>query len=180
MTDVGGAPDAPDAPRPPDSAANDPFRRLLEAAGNGEEWAWSRLHETYGARLRGFLAARGVPDPDAAVGEVLVRVARTLPRFDGDEAAFDVEVFRSARRLVDDDPRRVLAGDDAPLPPAQGLPGHLQGVLDQLAPLDRDAILLVVVAGLTPAQVGEVLGISAESVDDATRRGLGDLSQVLF
>lgn len=161
--------------------ATDPFGRLVEAAAGGEEWAWSRLHETYGARLRGFLAARGATDPDAAVGEVLVLVARALPRFTGGEADLDVEVFVAARRWVDDDPRRVLADDGAaPVAPAPGLPGHLQGVLEQLTPLDRDALLLVTVGGLDAAAAGKVLGIGADGVEQATRRGLGELAQVLF
>lgn len=78
------------------------FGEVLQAARDGEDWAWSRLYQTLAADLLRFLTAQGAADPEDCLGEAFVSLVKGLPNFEGDERALRAFAFTIARsRLVD-------------------------------------------------------------------------------
>ncbi|MDZ7731847.1 MAG: sigma-70 family RNA polymerase sigma factor [Acidimicrobiia bacterium] len=147
-------------------------------------------------RLAAFFRARGVEDPEAATSEVLLRVFRSIERFEGGEREFESWVFTIARRLAIDEHRRTTRrprSTEAPVPdgvapddPATDALDRLHGgevraVLDGLTDEQRDVVLLRVVADLPAEQVGEIIGKAPDAVRALQHRALArlrrDLSQ---
>lgn len=80
----------------------DQFQGILTAAQDGGEWAVAILYRWLHPAVVGYLRARTGDDADDLASETWLAVARALPGFTGDEAAFRSWVFTIAhRRLVD-------------------------------------------------------------------------------
>lgn len=178
---------------PPDGRT---FVSLLEAAQAGSGWAFEQLFRTYAPKVRGYIRARGVAEPDELTNDVFVAVFRSLGRFEGDEAAFRSWLFTIARnRLVDERRRRARRVNVVPaeVPDSIEVPGGdveaealanlgaewAADVLDQLAPDQRDVLLLRIVADLTIDQIAHLLGKRPGAVKALQRRGLAAVKRIL-
>jgi len=147
------------------------FSQQLKAAAKGEEWAWAKFHEWLSPRVRGYLAARGMQDPDQGVGGVFVHVARSTRSFTGGPKEFEAHVFHLAKRYAEDDPDRLPQLVDPP---------YVISALGQLPADEREVLLLLFIGRLDMVQIGSVIERDPPVAADITRRALGSLSQVLF
>lgn len=178
---------------PPDDA---PFEAVLAAAQSGSGRAFEQFYRTYAPRVSRYLAGRGAVEPDELTNDVFVSVFRTLPRFDGDETAFRSWLFTIARnRLVDErrrHSRRVETvpteiadtaeptGGDVETEALANLGSRWAGsVLAQLAPDQRDVLLLRIIADLTIDQIAQMLGKRPGAVKALQRRGLAAAKRIL-
>lgn len=136
------------------------------------------------------MRARGVDEPEDLTGEVFVQLVRDLPRFEGDAEAFRAWVFTiayhrlldarrySRRRPVEPAPHEALEsrggrGGDAETEALEHLATErVREALDQLAPGQRDVLLLRIVGDLTVDQVARVIGKRPGAVKALQRRGL--------
>ena len=171
------------------------FPQVLAAAREGAEWAWVRLYRELAPPLLGYLGARGSAEPDDLAGEVFLQVVRDLRTFEGDGRDFRAWVFTVAHhRLVDDARRRARRPADSvaevmePEPVTEDTVGQVDRALalervrrliGQLAPDQRDVLLLRVLGGLTVAEVAQVVGKSTGAVKALQRRGLLRVKQAL-
>lgn len=141
------------------------FHDVLDAARLGSEWAWSALWEDLAGSVVGYMRARGVSEPDEAVGDVFASMASSLGGFTGDEDAFRSWVFTIAhRRMVDHTRRRSRSREEPTAEPSESevVGGDPADVFEMQASEDR---ALAMLASLTPDQA-EVLAL----------RVIGDLS----
>lgn len=152
-------------------AAAEKAQQLVTGASLGEEWAWNALHRDLSPALRGYVVGCGVADPDAVVGEALVRLARDLA---GAEATFEEAVvwaFLHARAILHE--RRQL-DIDAGRP--TGTPSLVVMALAPLSQAQREVLLLRVTARLDDDETATVLGITPEAVRELVRDALGVLA----
>lgn len=178
----------------------DPFERpdeptaadaLITAAQTGAAWAWRQLYDDLAPVVAGYIRAQGVRDVDDVCGDVWLSITRGIATFSGSAAGFRSWVFVIVHRRVLDHRRRDGRRREAPEPdldldamaePARAAEDdvlrrlafdRVVGVLERLAPDQRDVLVLRVVADLTVAQVAEVLGKTEGSVKALQRRGFG-------
>lgn len=165
---------------------------VMDAARNGESWAFDRLFAELARPLRAFAVARGADDPDGLVNEVLSEVFSTLPSFDGDSGAFRGFVFYVARRrVIDEYRRRARRPRTTPTPDVDGKhapagrdePGEMAGLATQsalraLATLtddQRDVLVLRVVCDLGLAETAAALDKPITAIKALQRRGIATL-----
>jgi RNA polymerase sigma-70 factor (ECF subfamily) len=171
------------------------FREVLTAAQRGDEQAFSRLFRDVQPVLLRYL--RVAADPGSAedvASETWVHVVRGLASFRGDEQAWRGWLLTTARRRAIDsgrlrDRQRTRGWEDADEPsPAPAAEAEALEALDTraalalvatLPPQQAEAVVLRVVAGLSPAQVGAILGCSPGAVRVAVHRGLRRLAELL-
>lgn len=154
----------------------DGFAQVLRAAQSGDELAFSSIYRDLNAPLLRYFGAQVPSDAEDLVAETWLSIARGLGSFSGDEAGFRGWMFTIAhRRLVQywrDAARRPTspvdleslvdrAGSDDT--EEMALQGSLAGTAARriAAALPREqahVVLLRVVAGLSVAQVAEILG----------------------
>jgi RNA polymerase sigma-70 factor (ECF subfamily) len=173
----------------PDRSLREQFPRILAAACAGGEWAWRELYEAIAPQLTRYLRARGVPEPDDVVGETFVKVVRYIDGFEGDEAAFRTWVFTIGRNLVVDDLRKrarrpvdVVSDDQLATAAPHGdteddamqdlASAHIEEILRHLSVDQRDVLLLRILAGLTIAEIAQVVGKKEGAVKMLQARGL--------
>jgi RNA polymerase sigma-70 factor (ECF subfamily) len=172
------------------------FDDVLAAARAGGEAAWRALYEDLAPILRGYLGRQGARDVDDLVGDVWLRVVRSLERFDGDEGAFRSWVFTIAHhRLIDQrrqrgrrsvDPAETAdleaalpeAPDTAELAVEARTSEEIAALLGVLTDDQRD-VLLLRLAGLTVVEVAEVVGRTPNATKALQRRGLRSLERHL-
>jgi RNA polymerase sigma-70 factor, ECF subfamily len=104
------------------SVIGDGFDRVLAAARDGDELAWSALYDSLAPQLLGYLRGRGAPEPEDQLGETFLQVARDLSSFAGDEAGFRSWVFTIAHRRLLDAVRSRRRRPAVPLPPERLAP----------------------------------------------------------
>lgn len=171
------------------------FPHTLQAARKGSEWAWACIYRDLAPVVLGYLRAQRASEPDDLTGEVFLQVIRDIGRFEGTERDFRAWVFTIARhRLVDEGRRRsrrpvqlsgdvTLSADEAADVEMQVLRSdasdRVHRIIGQLAPDQRDVLLLRIVADLTVEEVARVVGRSAGAVKALQRRGLAAVGHVL-
>jgi RNA polymerase sigma-70 factor (ECF subfamily) len=173
----------------------DAFPALLAAAQSGAPWAWQRLYEWLAPAVAGYLRVQGVRDVDDVTSEVFLGVVRGIDAFAGDEVHFRSWVFVIAHRRLQDERRRVsrrpppeLPGDTLPAPTGGDAEDdalrslattRVHALCEQLAPDQRDVILLRIVADLTVDEIARVLDKTSGAVKQLQRRGFGALRRML-
>lgn len=166
---------------------------IVEEAAAGSESAWLKIVETLGPPVRGFARARGAVEPEDVTQEVFLDAARNIGTFHGDWAAFRSWVFTIAYRRVADDHRhrsrrvKTVAVPDGleEMTPGPETPedniletervSHLLRAMDGLNQVERDVVLLRVIAELDSAEVAEIVGKSAGNVRVIQNRALEKL-----
>jgi RNA polymerase sigma-70 factor, ECF subfamily len=176
--------------------ADSEFARLLHAAQEGDEAAFTELFRAVQPRLLRYLRTVGGPLADDVAAETWLSVVRGLRRFHGDRAGWQSWVFTIARARLVDAQRRA---DRSPQPVDTDLvlrdrpgPSDVSGSVDEMfsteaalaliAQLPRqqaEVVLLRHVAGLDVAHTARVLGRRAGAVRVADHRGLRRLAELL-
>jgi RNA polymerase sigma factor (sigma-70 family) len=168
------------------------FERLLAAARQGDEPAWTRLYLDLAPVLTGYLAGQGCPSAEDVTSETLLQVVRDLSRFDGDESRFRSWVFTIAHHRLIDARRKAQARPSDPTEDevleecgpritfedetiAHLGPSELDHLLHATTPDQRDVLLLRYVADLSLHEVADVLGKGYDAVKALHRRGLDAL-----
>lgn len=169
------------------------FESVLAGAKEGAEWAWSKLYHWLSADLRGYMRARGAKDPDGALGDVLMQVARNVATFEGDAQSFRSWAFMVAHHRVIDHSRKQQRNLSTPTDPSTlpSLPDpasveaevleslsavEIRAWLEEhLTPYQLDVVLLRVFGGFSAAEVADVLGKEAGAVRVSQHRALAAL-----
>ena len=172
---------------------DDGFGELLRSAQAGDPAAFDELVRWLESPLVAFLHARGAEDPGGMANEVLVRVFRSIGRFEGGGAQFRAWVFRIARNaLIDERRYRARRPDTVPtvheeLPEAVtvdvtdriGERERVEALLGDLTDEQREVLLLRVVAGLSVEETAQAVGRPAGAVRALQHRALARLRSVL-
>ena len=176
--------------------ADSEFARLLHAAQEGDEAAFTELFRSVQPRLLRYLRTVGGPLAEDVAAETWLSVVRGLTRFRGDESGWHSWVFTIARARLVDAQRRA---DRAPQPVDTDLvlrdtpgPSDVSGSVDemfsteaalaligQLPRQQAEVVLLRHVVGLDVAHTARVLGRRAGAVRVADHRGLRRLAELL-
>jgi RNA polymerase sigma factor (sigma-70 family) len=172
------------------SETSDRLDAQLDRARTGDPRALDELFREYASSVVGYLRARRVSDPDDLANEVFVRAFRSIHTVRGDSDRFRSWLFGIAHNAAVDEARRrrrrpretaldpwhLPAGGDVEIDAAALLERQaLHKLIDELAPDQRDVLLLRVVGDLSVAQTAAVLDKSYEAVKALQRRGLGAL-----
>jgi RNA polymerase sigma-70 factor (ECF subfamily) len=172
------------------------FPSVLTAARADAPWAYRRIFEALSGPVRGYLQARGATDPEDLTSEVFLGAFRNLDSFEGDLDAFRSWIFTIAHRRMIDERRRELRRPRttqldperhdvaADMDPAGAVLGelehsHLGPLLADLRPLERDALLLRVVAGLDVEQAAAVLEVTPGHLRVLQHRALSALRRAV-
>lgn len=172
------------------------FDDVLLAAQAGAGWAFTRLYEDLAGVVTGYLRQQGAYEPDDVASETFLHVFSGIGSFEGDQDAFRSWVFTIAHRRLIDERRRigrrpevVVDGAAEGQPDAGPAPDHtvineahweeLEQHLAILTRLQRDVVLLRVVAGLSVAETAAVVDRSEDAVRQLQHRGLRALEEDL-
>lgn len=173
------------------------FSGIVAAAGRGEHTALTLLFRAYQPALLRYLRSQAPTAADDLASEVWIGVARRLPHFVGDEAAFRGWLFTIARRRVIDHRRRAARDRSEPLSS-----DHLDTIIDlgvasdpatavvdrasaqdavdalvaELTPDQAEVVLLRVVSGLSVAEVARLTGRPPGTVRVLCHRALRRLA----
>ena len=155
---------------------------------------FSVVYRTYAAQVLGYLTARGVEDPEAAMQEVFLSVLPRLDSVQGGAAGLRTFIFSVAHaRMVDDYRRQSRTPAKVPFEPdldqredssaeKEALerisPQEVLGLLDALPQEQREVLGLRLVAGLTVEQAAEAMGKSEGAVKQLQRRALLKLREI--
>ena len=156
--------------------------------------AFSLVYKTYASQVLGYLTARGVEDPEAAMQEVFVSVLPRLDTVRGGESGLRTFIFSVAHaRMVDDHRRQsrtpVKLSFEPELDQRQDTsaekealqrisPQEVLALLDGLPQDQRDVLSLRLIGGLTVEQTAEAMEKSAGSVKQLQRRALLTLREL--
>lgn len=155
---------------------------------------FSLVYRTYASQVLGYLTARGVEDPEAAMQEVFLSVLPRLGTVHGGAAGLRTFIFSVAHaRMVDDHRRQNRTPAKLPFEPeldqredssAEDValerisPQEVLRLLDGLPGDQREVLSLRLVAGLTFEQAAEAMGKSAGAVKQLQRRALLKLREL--
>ncbi|TLM87104.1 RNA polymerase sigma factor [Pseudarthrobacter sp. NamE5] len=155
---------------------------------------FSVVYRTYASQVLGYLTARGVEDPEAAMQEVFLSVLPRLASVHGGDAGLRTFIFSVAHaRMVDDHRRQSRTPAKLPFEPeldqredssaeSEALqrisPQEVLGLLDTLPQDQREVLSLRLVGGLTVEQTAEAMGKSGGSVKQLQRRALLKLREL--
>ncbi len=173
-------------------AGDDQFQELLARARHGSGQALRSLYDSLNGEVAGYLRVRGATDVGVATNEVFHRAFSRLDRFKGNESGFRSWVFTIAHNLLIDEHRKrirrpnVVAGIDPGRHDTSG--GDVEAeamarlnstdvaaLLDGLTESQREVMVLRIVAGLTLAEVADVLGRPVGAVKSLQHRAVESL-----
>jgi RNA polymerase sigma-70 factor (ECF subfamily) len=198
LGDLPGAVTPPSAQRlPHDGALAAPLDDVVvDAARRGERRAWEAAYRVYGKGLMGFLVLRlgDVEDAAEALSETFLRGLEKVSGFRGDANAFRAWLYRIARNVATDRLRsrsRLQPVTDQAEATDPSVPGPDEGVISSedaaevreafaaLPDDDREVLWLRVCAGLSAAEVGDIVGKRAGAVRMQQLRALETLARKL-
>ena len=162
----------------------------------GDPTAWAAIYDDLAPAVLAFLRARGAFEPEDLLGEVMLQVARDLPRFAGGQAELRSWVFQIARNRMIDDARYRQRRPVTSLPPAElvaaaGTGDAERDVVDRLVDerilrlmrelpaAQRDVVILRFFSDLTIAEIAHVVGKREGAVKALQRRALARLRKRL-
>ena len=170
------------------------FEAVLAAAQADTPWAYERLWRALAPAVASYLRLQGAEDAEDLTSEVFLGAFRNLRRFSGNEDQFRGWLFTIAHRRLLDDRRRAAVrpawGGDGRVPDRRAgdteddalralAEDRVRDLCRQLAPGQRDVLLLRLVADLTVEQVAAALGRTPGAVKALQRRGLAALREIL-
>ena len=159
---------------------------LLDRARCGDGDAWSQIVHELGPRVQGYAQGKGVVDAEDVVQDVFTAAARQIGAFDGEWRAFRSWIFSIAYRQIvnryrspsrhDGELPRVLVDEDL-IGPDQAvvireMASEAVAAMDVLSEIERDVVLLRVIAGLDTAEVAKAVGKRAGNVRVIQSRAL--------
>ncbi len=166
-----------------------PFEQVLTSAKAGFPTAFENLFALLARPLAAYFRSQGAVDPAGSANDVLLRVFQGLGRFEGDERQFRAWVFTIARNsLVDERRKNRRRVKVLPIEASEGqLPEHppsdhgaldrlatrdAVGIIEALAPDQREVLLLRILGDFSIEQVASVVGKRPGAVKALQRRGL--------
>jgi RNA polymerase sigma factor (sigma-70 family) len=173
------------------------FNEVLEAGRRGEPWAFEAIYRDLAPAVLGYLRGQGARYPEDLTSEVFIAIVGGLKGFQGEERAFRSWVFTIVHRRLVDERRSLIRRREISVPPdalrlvepqerhgdaeeeaVRGLEfRRLLRMLDILTPEQRTVLLLRVVADLSLAEVGAMLGKKEAAVKMLQRRALLKLTR---
>jgi RNA polymerase sigma-70 factor (ECF subfamily) len=159
----------------------------LVLARNGDRAAFGRLFEAVRPQLRGYLRALCAPDEvDDVVSDVALRAFGSINRFDGDDAKFRSWIFTIAHHRAVDMRRKLRRSEPLTASHTARMPGgnaesdamsrlgavEIHKVLRILSPLQRQVLMLRVVADLSVEETAAIVGKRPETVRVLQHRAL--------
>lgn len=173
----------------------DRFDDVLRRAALGEEAAFADLYRDVHPPLLRYLRTLAWEHAEDAASETWLELARGLTTFSGSEGQFRSFVFTVARRKLIDrvrwEARRPTAAWEAGAEDGPTEPDVADRVLEDdatsralalvrtLPPDQAEAVILRVMVGLEPAEIGAVMGRTAGAVRVLVHRGLRRLEKDL-
>jgi RNA polymerase sigma factor (sigma-70 family) len=166
----------------------------LDLARGGDSRGFDVLFRAHSAAVVGYLRARQVTDADDLANEVFLRAFRSVHTLNGDADRFRTWLFGIAHNAAIDDARhRRRRPRERSLDAASNAGGGdvesealaeidktvVRRLLDDLAPDQRDVLLLRIVGDLSVAQTAAVVNKSYEAVKALQRRGIAALRRNL-
>lgn len=173
------------------------LKRTVRRAAGGDEEAAGTLFDEYHPRVYAYALAklRKPADAEDVASETFARVLRDLDKFRWRGAGFEAWLFRIAANLVVDHTRvgaRETPSEEAPedriataeLDPADRVVSdesarEIKGLLGELAPEQREVLLLRFAGGLDTNEAGRVLGKKANAVRQLQFRALENLREMM-
>lgn len=172
---------------------------LVARARDGDGDAWSEIVRELGPRVQGYARGKGIVDAEDVVQDVFTAAARGIGDFDGEWRAFRSWIFSIAYRQIVNryrNPSRNIGElppyliDEYYLAPDEALvmretASDAVAALDVLNDVERDVVLLRVIADLDTAEVAKAVGkrtgnvrvIQSRALDkvraELVRRGYG-------
>lgn len=164
---------------------------LVARARAGDESAWREIVAEIGPRLRGYARARGAPDPDDVMQDVLMAAAERISEFEGGGGAFRSWIFSIAYRKIAD--RHRVSGRETPvdrLPdrPAASPEHDLMerasrsaafDALRVLTGVERDVVLMRVIGEMATPEVARAVGKSVGNVRVIQHRAMARVREEL-
>jgi RNA polymerase sigma factor (sigma-70 family) len=162
----------------------------VRAAQAGGTWAFARLWELLAPRVAAYVRNRGVSSPDDVTSEVFLAAFARIGDFDGDGDAFRRFLFTLAHHKSVDDlrkrfgprvPRQDVSAREQDLPCSPSaedvvlhgeLTPRIATLLAGLPGVQREVLLLRVVAGLEVSDVAVIVGRSEGAVKQLQHRAL--------
>ena len=170
----------------------------IDAARAGAEWAWTAIYDELAPAVLGYLRARRAAEPEDLTGEVFLQAVRDLPRFQGSGSDLRAWIFTIAHHRFLDERRRAKRRPVEPVPDevlTERLPSvdagtetealarvaesHVAGVIEGLAPAQKDVLLLRILGGLTIDEIARAVGKRPGAVKALQRRGLAAIRREL-
>ncbi len=169
---------------------------LIEAARKGDERAWLAIVEQLGPRIQGYARSKGLRDTEDLLQDVLTAVAGGVHDFQGDWNNFTAWVFSIAYRRIadthrlryrrpepvrlDSSPERggATVGPEAEVLTETMADASLES-LDVLTDIEREVIVLRVIAELETEDVAAVVGKKPGTVRVIQSRAMSKLRKEL-
>lgn len=196
VEDPWGAPPA-SAPAPTPRRDERRFDWLLPAARAGDEQALTTLYRELHPALVRYLRVHAAGEEEDLAAEVWIDLARALQSFQGGEDGFRRLAFTIARRRAIDAGRKRgrRRTDPTDLGSLLGLAHRddteaialdriasdeaVERILSRLSPAHAEVVLLRVVAGMSVAEVAELLGRRPGAISLVQHRALRRLARDL-
>ena len=180
---------------PDRSVGDQPDSEIINAAQAGDEKAWDAIYEYLHGPLLGYLRLRDSSDPENLLGEVFLRLARSIHKFRGDLGGLKAYAMTIAANLLRDQARRravrpkmtlfepssmesvahtdrliAASAEDVVLDSAS-FPG-LQSLLGLLTQDQREVLYLRFVGDLSVAQTAKTMGRSSGAIKQLQHRSI--------
>lgn len=175
------------------------FAPILAAAQGGSGTAFEELYRWLAPMVAGYFRAQGSREPEDLTSEVFLGVFRNIRTFSGSRAEFRTWVFSVAHRRLTDERRKWgrrpaivdpaagesdFGGPSAPTDVAEEALARMsiervERLCADLAPAQRDVLLLRLVCDLTVEQVAKATGNSVGGTKALQRRGLNSIQRNL-
>jgi RNA polymerase sigma-70 factor (ECF subfamily) len=152
----------------------------------------AKVYRELAPAVLGYLRSQRVPDPDDALGEVFLQVARDIGRFSGDGPSLRRWVFSIAHNRAMDAHRKATRSrlsleaelaeprvrEGAP-PPPDPLDPVLVDAIGTLSPDQREVVVLRFVADLPLEAVAKITGRRVGAVKALQHRALENLRRAV-
>lgn len=175
------------------------FPSTLAAARQGKTWAWESIYRDLYGPLHAFVQGSGMgSDAEDLLSETFLNIARDVHRFEGDEDRFRAWTFTIARRRMQDAwrarGRAVPIADDTDPATAsderffgdvetEALSDlsmmELRAVIRGLTALQRDVLMLRVVADMSIKDTAQVMQKSEGAVRVLQNRAVRAMREAL-
>lgn len=169
---------------------------LVTRAKAGEQAAWHVVVTEIGPKVKGYALSKGVADADDLVQDVMLAASRNIANFEGSWEDFRSWLFTIAYRRITDTYRRrerlpqlvsietaAAIGDPAYRPDlrleAKERLGEAMAALDRLSDIERDVVLLRVVAELDSDAVGAILDKRPGTIRVIQSRAIDKIKQIV-